>query len=53
MAGFNGAVRILNGRAGTVINAFIMLLMVDDLFRDPNVEPAALPESLVVLAIVI
>jgi len=53
MADFDGAIRILNRRAGTIINAFIMLPMFDDLFRDPNVEPPALLKSLVVLSIVI
>ena len=53
MAGFDGAVRILNRRAGTIINAIVMLPMFDDVFRYPNVEPPALPESLVILPIVI
>jgi hypothetical protein len=53
VAGFDGAVRIFNRRAGTIINAFIVLPIMDDLFRDPNVEPPALPESLVVLTIII
>ncbi|PSU44921.1 hypothetical protein C9J12_24940 [Photobacterium frigidiphilum] len=52
-AGFDGAVRILNGRAVIIINTVVVLPINDDLFRYPNVEPAALLESLVVLTIVI
>jgi hypothetical protein len=53
VAGFDGAVRILNGRASTIISAIVMLPIMDDLFIAPNIEQAALLESLIVLPIVI
>jgi hypothetical protein len=53
VTGFDGAVRILNRRAGTVINTNVMLPMFDDIVRYPNIEPTTLPESLIILPIVI
>jgi hypothetical protein len=53
VAGLDGAVRIINRRAGTVIDAIVVLPIADDIFREPNVEPLALPEGLIILPIVI